>query len=107
MERRGFLGRLLGGIAAVGGVMGLAPKKAETTWLINTDYLKYTGPNAGRFDKIMFKGCEIVEDDYEPKYYFAQVHGHTTRVTELIEKEQERASRTMVAALGKELFRNA
>lgn len=125
MERRGFLGRLIGGVVAAAGVVGLKAK-SETTWLLNTDFLKYTGPNAGRYDKIFFKGVELVEDQYVPEYSYAQVHGyvpkgHDQRMLDLItdklhegqavmdriDEQYRRAQTTMAEVLSKGLFPNA
>ncbi len=76
MRRRGFLGRLLGGVLAAAGVVKAAPS-----------------------ERVFFKGVELVPDDEcAPRYSFVQVHGyhwyvpkgHDRRVMDMIVDAQAR-----------------
>ncbi len=108
MERRGFLGRLLGGVLAAIGVVKLAPKvQGQLLWHLDSKFLKKP-----KRERVFFKGVELIEDEYEPlkydpNYSYVQVNGFRGREASLIVDQFGRAQRTMVRILDKEIFPSA
>ncbi len=89
MERRGFLGRLFGGVLVAAGLAKAAPS-----------------------ERVLFKGVELIPDDEcAPRYSFVQVHGipkgHDKHMMDLITDKMREGQRAMKDLADKELFRDA